>query len=337
MELFDWIEEKWKPKLVHSVDFMYDEMESQSAHCLPVIYQPFDAAKRSHWRDRGSLFDFLYTTRCEGKRILDFGPGDGWPSLIIAPYVREVIGVDGSQKRVSVCSKNGKRMGIKNVKFLHVVPGKALPFDNDTFDAIVAASAVEQTPEPQHTIKEFYRVLKPGGRLRIDYEGLASYKDGKERELFFDSQKDGNCVLTIYDRHIEEERVDMYKIKCIIRCRQIIPGFLESEKRIEDISFEMMSIQILEGLMPCISDVKKCTLTHPSGGTFCSWMRNIGFREVHPSQSGVKVAGKLFDTTAEQKRPKTMSGVDELLKPAVKAISETEVALTNDPPITAVK
>ena len=141
MELLEWVETRMKPELVNSVDFMYDEMESQSAFCLPIIYQPFDVAKRSHWRDRGSLFDFLFATRCEDRKILDFGPGDGWPSLIIAPYVRTVMGVDGSQKRISVCKENAKRLDIKNTRFIYVTPGHGLPFDNGTFDGIVAASS----------------------------------------------------------------------------------------------------------------------------------------------------------------------------------------------------
>lgn len=48
---------------------------------------------RWHWSDRGSLYDFLYTTRGQGKKLLDFGSGDGWPSLLVAPFVKEVVGV----------------------------------------------------------------------------------------------------------------------------------------------------------------------------------------------------------------------------------------------------
>ena len=131
MELFEWIESQLKPQLVDSVEFMYDAMESQSGFCLPIIYQPFDAAKRAHWRDRGSLFDFLCATRCKGKRVLDFGPGDGWPSLIIAPHVQEVVGVDGSQRRVSVCKENAEKLNIKNARFMYVTPGQVLSFDDE--------------------------------------------------------------------------------------------------------------------------------------------------------------------------------------------------------------
>lgn len=84
-DIFAWIETEFKPQFCTSDKFIYDDMESQSGFSLPLIYQPFDAAVRWHWSERGCLFDFLYTTNAEGKRVLDFGPGDGWPSLIIAP------------------------------------------------------------------------------------------------------------------------------------------------------------------------------------------------------------------------------------------------------------
>ena len=34
------------------------------------------------------------------KILLDFGPGDGWPSLLLAPMADEVVGVDASRRRV---------------------------------------------------------------------------------------------------------------------------------------------------------------------------------------------------------------------------------------------
>jgi len=71
-------------------------MESQSGYSLPIIYKPFDGTEKSHWVDRGHLYDFLYSTKGMGKKLLDFGPGDGWPSLIIAPFAQEIVGLDSS-------------------------------------------------------------------------------------------------------------------------------------------------------------------------------------------------------------------------------------------------
>ncbi len=85
LELFDWIEQELGPKPATSVELLYDLMDSQAMYQLPLIHTAFDAGNRYHWADRGAMFDFLLSVRGEGSRLLDYGPGDGWPSLVVAP------------------------------------------------------------------------------------------------------------------------------------------------------------------------------------------------------------------------------------------------------------
>jgi len=95
-DIFVWLEETADPQLYDSATFIYEDMASQSGESLPLIYQPFNASRQAHWRDRGAALDYLLSTNARGRRVLDFGPGDGWPSLIIAPQVANVVGVDGA-------------------------------------------------------------------------------------------------------------------------------------------------------------------------------------------------------------------------------------------------
>ncbi len=69
-------------------------------------------------------------------------------------------------------------MGIANAEFVHTEPGRPLPFDDDVFDGIMGVSSVEQTPDPRATLKELWRVLKPGGGLRIMYETSGGPPEG---------------------------------------------------------------------------------------------------------------------------------------------------------------
>jgi len=203
-----WINQRLNPTPCSSVDLLYNDMDSQSGRCLPLIYQPFDPTNRSHWADRGSMFDYLISTG--GGRLLDFGPGDGWPSLVLAPYVDEVVGVDGSLCRVRECARNAHHMNITNAHFVHAEPNAPIPFPDASFDGITAATSIEQSPNPQATISELHRVLKPGGRMRIAYESLAQYAGSREREIDVMTIGNDKCRLIIYDRQIENERVDHY-------------------------------------------------------------------------------------------------------------------------------
>ena len=96
-----WMEENLDLRESDASASLYDHMESQSGEQLAYVYRTFNGRIRSHFRDRGQILDFGLSV---GKgRILDFGPGDGWPSLSMAGMVEEVVGVDGSARRVDVC------------------------------------------------------------------------------------------------------------------------------------------------------------------------------------------------------------------------------------------
>jgi ubiquinone/menaquinone biosynthesis C-methylase UbiE len=331
---FGWIEQELAPTRCNSETFFYDEMASQSGYCLPIIYQSFDAGQKSHWRDRGSLFDFLCSTGGQGKRLLDFGPGDGWPSLIVAPFAAEVVGVDGSRKRVEVCTANAERLGIANARFLYVEPGSPLPFEDGSFDGVMAASSVEQTPDPRAALRELYRVLRPGGRLRISYEALGRYRGGAEREAKLHEREGDTCWLTLFDRHVEEEYARMVRLALAMgreEARRRFPGEARHP------AFEDVTVSVLQQLCPSIVEVRVCTLTHPSGRTLAAWMREIGFREVQPTHSGAWFAGQLFDRLPVEGRPASLDGVDALLRPLVEVVVQMAAPLDADPMITAVK
>lgn len=334
MDVFTWIEQTLDPKACDSTEFMYDDMESQSDYCLPLIYQPFDAGIKGHWCDRGSLFDYLFSMDGEGKVLLDFGPGDGWPSLIVAPFVHQVIGVDGSQRRVEVCTENAERMNISNARFVWTQPGGPLQFEDESFDGVMAASSVEQTPNPKGVLQEFYRVLKPGGRLRISYEALGRYRGGQEQEVWVAGINDQTCDLTLYDRHIDQEYARMYKVAFAIPCEELIEFFAEGESTL---SFDAVSVASLEKVRKHAVGARLCTLTHPSGRTFVSWLKEVGFREIMPTHRGAWVAARMFDQFPEGRRPKEIEGVDALLRPVVGIAVELAAPIDMDPMITAVK
>lgn len=333
VNVFNWIEEKLSPKLCTSEEFIYNEMESQSDFSLPIIYQPFDSTKTFHWTDRGALFDFLYSTYGEGKKLLDFGPGDGWPSLIVAPYAKEVIGLDASLKRVDICTQNAERMGIKNARFINYEANTKMPFEDNTFDGIMAASSIEQTPNPKKTIEELYRILKPGGRLRIHYEALNAYKNGQENDLWIAELDDRSCKLILFDRNIEDEYVLQYGLT-IEMSEEELTKILSLDN---DVSFKQVTIPFLEEIESKIVNVQVCKTIHPSGKTFVSWLKEIGFKEILPSYSGRFAAFKLFEQFTDEERPKDLDSIDELIKRATKVAIELKAPIDMDPMITAIK
>ncbi len=333
MGIFEWIEQRVRPTACSSEDLIYEHMDSQSGRCLPIIYQPFDVGDRAHWRDRGAALDFFYATQGEGRKLLDFGPGDGWPSLIVAPYVAEVIGVEGAHRRVAVCRENAARLGITNARFYYVAPGAPLPFDANSFDGAMAASSLEQSPDPRATLRELYRALRPGGRLRMTYEALGRYRGGQEREAWLWEVDDRRCRLMLYDRHIDDERVRQYGL-----------GYGVAAKELQEIlwggaepSFAAITIPSLERSLSALEEARVCTTIHPSGKTWVAWLGEVGFREVWPTHSGIYVAGRLFEAMSPESRPKDMAALDAVLQPIVRVVVGLAAPAEIDPMITAVK
>lgn len=56
-----------------------------------------------------------------------------------------------------------------------IEPNKMLPFNNDSFDGVSCAAVLEHVRRPWEVVSEIYRVLKPGGRVYIDWPFLQPF------------------------------------------------------------------------------------------------------------------------------------------------------------------
>jgi SAM-dependent methyltransferase len=235
---------------------------------------------------------------------------------------------------VAVCSENATRLGVANVEYVFARPGTPLPFGDDTFDGIMASSSVEQTPDPQATLAELFRVLRPAGRLRINYESLSGYRNGHERDAFLWGMGADRCRLILYDRDIEHECVRQYGLTYAVSQKNLVKLLDASER---SLTFDSLTIQRLEALSYRLLDARVCRTTHPSGQTLATWPLDIGFSEVYPTHSGSTSAGMLFDSIPKKRHPSDLQGVDELVRPLAEVVCALASPLDTDPMLTAVK
>lgn len=340
MTIIDWIQRELQPTAHTSDSFLYDHMASQSGRSLPVIYRPFDPEARAHWRDRGALLDYLLATGGEGGRVLDFGPGDGWPALFVGRYAARVVGVDASFRRARVCADNADRLGRSNAHFLRVPARAVLPFADGAFDGVVAASSVEQTPDPLATLRELARVLRPGGRLRLGYEALGQYVNGREQEVWLwpgdEDAENGACRLILFDRRIAEETVVQISVG-VDRPLEEAAAALGLEEGKQRAPLAAVALEDVQGLAPALGDARVCTTRHPSAHTWAAWLRAAGFARVEGTHSGADFAGRLFDALPPGRRPHTLAGVEELLRPLVEVVVDMPAPLETEPMLTAVR
>jgi phosphatidylethanolamine/phosphatidyl-N-methylethanolamine N-methyltransferase len=99
-----------------------------------------------------------------GGRILEVGVGTG---ISLPHYSREcrLCGVDISEPMLRKAQERVAEFGLSNVEGLWVMDAENLSFPDNAFDVVVAQYVVTTVPNPEATLDEFARVLKPGGEI----------------------------------------------------------------------------------------------------------------------------------------------------------------------------
>jgi cyclopropane fatty-acyl-phospholipid synthase-like methyltransferase len=101
-----------------------------------------------------------------GTEILEVGSGSGGPAVYLAASRQcRVTGVDVNEHGVRNSRALAAARGVADrVRFEAVDASKPLPFDNECFDAIVSNDAMCHIANREAVLRDWYRVLKPGGR-----------------------------------------------------------------------------------------------------------------------------------------------------------------------------
>ena len=100
-----------------------------------------------------------------GQLILDVASGTGLVARRIAASGAQVIQLDPSEAMLRAGDPATKKAGLRSA--LHPVLGRAeaLPFGDDTFDAVSFTYLLRYVDDPASTMEELVRVLRPGGRI----------------------------------------------------------------------------------------------------------------------------------------------------------------------------
>jgi 2-polyprenyl-6-hydroxyphenyl methylase/3-demethylubiquinone-9 3-methyltransferase len=97
----------------------------------------------------------------DSSMILDVGCGAGFLTNELALAGHKVTGVDLSETSLAVAAVHDKT---KTVTY-KVANAYELPFSDASFDILCAMDFLEHVEDPARAIKEFSRVLKPGGKF----------------------------------------------------------------------------------------------------------------------------------------------------------------------------
>lgn len=102
-----------------------------------------------------------------GAQVLEVGSGSGGPAVYLATQRNcSVTGVDINEHGIA----NGVRLAAvaglaDSVRFERIDAAEALPFPAASFDAVLSNDAMCHITNRLGVLKDWYRVLRPGGRM----------------------------------------------------------------------------------------------------------------------------------------------------------------------------
>jgi SAM-dependent methyltransferase len=135
-----------------------------------------------HWTCAKESWDYLFdfSVACDllgprpDDRVLDLAAGTCWATEFLTRVGVRTVSVDLSLEMM----RRGRERLAADSRLVHrsdarfvAARGQELPFANDTFDGILCLNALHHHPDYATTLREVYRVLKPGGRAVFSEPG----------------------------------------------------------------------------------------------------------------------------------------------------------------------
>lgn len=138
-----------------------------------------------------------------GGRILEVGVGTGM-SLLHYARTSRICGIDISEPMLEKACKRVADLGLTNVEGLWVMDAENMTFPDNAFDVVVAQHVVTTVPNPEATLDEIARVLKPGGEIVLISRVGADdgIRLGVERSLMPVSRKLGWRTEFAWNRYV---------------------------------------------------------------------------------------------------------------------------------------
>lgn len=109
-----------------------------------------------HWLDLGP-----------GSHVLEVACGSGGPALFMARTTGcHVTGIDINESGINTANQMAQSQGLSGqVRFQQCDAAQPLLFDDASFDAITCIDAINHIYNRLDLLREWYRVLRPGGRI----------------------------------------------------------------------------------------------------------------------------------------------------------------------------
>lgn len=129
---------------------------------------------------RGDWFPWLASQAVwpDGGRVADIGCGAGWFWAEAATHLPKSLTIELVDQSPGMVAEATERLaGLGRTAKGHVADAMALPFADASLDFVLAAHMLYHVADPVQALREFRRVLKPGGTLLVALNGPRHLRD----------------------------------------------------------------------------------------------------------------------------------------------------------------
>ncbi len=190
------------------MDMMRESGERSDAH----IYRYYAASKQIRY----------------GDKVLDAACGLGYGSYVLEQnsLASKVIGIDGSKYAVDYATAS---YGSENISFVEgYLPDALSSIPDNSIDFITSFETIEHVVNPEILLKEFYRVLSPGGRIFVSVPNDWSDESGKDPNPYHFHVYTWDLIVNQLEQFFD---VESAYIQTASRCKDKSTGYQQWKKQ----------------------------------------------------------------------------------------------------------
>jgi sterol 24-C-methyltransferase len=129
--------------------------------------------------------------------VLDAGCGQGIVSTYLAKkFHSKIMGITIVPFEVTAANKKAVQLQVQDKLEYKLLDYMDTKFPNNTFDAIYTTETLSHAPDIHKVLQEFYRILKPGGRLALfEYTMAPDARFTPHEKAILDLVIDGSAMM----------------------------------------------------------------------------------------------------------------------------------------------